>query len=345
MIFSPRTLARILLSGAVALSLLCACEDNSYVRDEGIIWNTTYHITFKGPETLRDSVVATLAEVGRSLNVFDKNSLVSEVNASGKARIDRHFMNVYEASLRVNELSDGMFDPTLSPLITAWGFGPGHEANADTVAVDSILRFVGITKTRISGDSILKDDARTQFNFSAVAKGYGCDAVAEMLRRNGVNHYLVEIGGEIALGGRNPEGGNWRISVDKPVQTDSTEIHDAVSVVELTDAGIATSGNYRNFRKENGKTFGHTISPVSGRPVATDVISATVIAPTAMEADAMATACMAAGMEKSKEMLESAGMEGMLIRQDSSLWMTEGFREMTQATAGQAQRSRRGAWK
>lgn len=322
---STRNKVIAVLIAVVATASVSSCLSDRYVREEGMIWNTTYHITYKGDTDLRDSILVVLNEVGKSLNVFDTTSLVSRANRSDSVLADPHFIKVYTESRIINNASGGMFDPTLSPLITAWGFGPGHKADTDTASVDSILRFVGIDKTRLEGNLLVKDDRRIQFNFSAVAKGYGCDAVAAMLARNGVSDYLVEIGGEIAAGGRSPKGESWKISVDKPIETDSSEIHDAALVIGITDAGLATSGNYRNFRKEGGKTFGHTISPVTGRPVATDVISATVIASTAMEADAAATACMAMGSSRSKIMLKELNMEGLLILSDSTFWMSPGF--------------------
>ncbi len=294
-----------------------------------MVWNTTYHITYNGNPELRDSILMVLNRVGKSLNVFDTTSIVSRVNLNYSTIVDSSFKRVYNVSKRINSASEGMFDPTLSPLITAWGFGPGNKLTADTIAIDSILNYVGIGKTRLEGDKIIKDDPRIQFNFSAVAKGYGCDEVAAMFTRNGVTDYLVEIGGEIAVCGKNPGGGLWSVSIDRPIQTDSTVNHDACGVIHLTNAGIATSGNYRNFKKEGGKTLGHTISPLTGRPIATDVISATVIAPTAMEADATATACMASGSQKSKTLLQRLRFEGMLILSDSTIWMTPGFKKMT----------------
>lgn len=323
--FLLNRLRRLIPATFLIAPFFAACDGGNYQKEEGMIWNTTYHITYKGPSALADSILPVLNEVGASLNVFDKTSLVSRVNESDSLEIDGHFKRVYSESRIVNNASGGMFDPTLSPLITAWGFGIGHEVTADTLAIDSILNFVGIGKTRLNGDWLVKDDRRTQFNFSAVAKGYGCDAVAAMLQRNGVTDWLVEIGGEISVGGISPSGGKWKISVDKPIETDSTEIHDAVTVIGVSDCGVATSGNYRNFRKEGGKTMGHTISPVTGRPVVTDVVSATVIAPTSMEADAAATACMASGSERAKSMLRDLRMEGMLILSDSTVWESPGF--------------------
>lgn len=293
-----------------------------------MVWNTVYHITYQGDRALADSVMTVLNEVGKSLSVFDKSSLVSKVNESSATQVDSHFMTVYNTSLVVNGVSEGMFDPTVSPLITAWGFGPGHKVSADTLSIDSILSFTGISKTRLEGSTLIKEDIRTQFNFSAVAKGYGCDMVARMLRQNGVENYLVEIGGEIAVGGEGPSGEPWKISIDKPVEDKTEMIHDASAVISVTNAGIATSGNYRNFHKEGDATFGHTISPLTGRPVKTDVISATVIAPTCMEADAAATACLAAGSDISKKILSTLRYEGMLILSDSTTFVTSGFQAL-----------------
>lgn len=332
----PRPLKTILWKGIPSLILLCvtilaSCSHNQnhrkgeYQSAAGMIWNTSYHITFDGPAVLADSVMIVLEEVGKSLNVFDSTSLVSRVNRADSLEIDEHFKRVYLMSRKIHEASEGMFDPSISPLIKAWGFGENHTVTADTAAIDSVLRFVGLGKTRLEGDRIIKDDRRTRFNFSAIAKGYGCDRIGEMLKRNGVDNYLVEIGGEIVSEGKAPGGRSWRISIDKPSESNFAA-HASGAVMETSGEGVATSGNYRNFRKESGKSFGHTISPVTGRPVATDILSATVVAPTCMEADAAATACMAMGALKGSEMLRSLGYEGMFIKTDSTIWTSEGFR-------------------
>lgn len=322
-----KRLPKIFLSSLFSI-LLCACGNSSYQKIEGLIWNTIYHVTYQGDRALADSVAAVLNEVSKSLSVFDKSALVCKVNESVATRVDRHFIAVYLTSQMINRVSNGLFDPTLSPLITAWGFGPGHKITSDTTRIDSIMNFIGIGKTRLSGDTIIKEDIRTQFNFSAVAKGYGCDMIAEMFKRNGVKNYLIEIGGEIATGGVSPSNDTWKISIDRPVESDNGINHDATAVLSITDAGVATSGNYRNFHKIDGKSLGHTISPVTGRPIKTDIISATIVAPTCMDADAMATACMASGSEMSKEMLSALHYEGMLILTDSTIYMTPGFKAL-----------------
>lgn len=294
-----------------------------YQKEEGMIWNTLYHITYKGNKSLGDSVLQVLDKVGASLSVFNPHSLVSELNSSLRVKTDSDLLIVYDESLKINHLSHGNFDPTLSPLIDAWGFGIGHTPSADTLALDSLMKFVGIDKTHREGDFIIKDDIRTRFNFSAIAKGYGCDAVGEMFKRNGVKDFMVEIGGEIILSGESPSGHPWKIAVDAPMDGNLPGQETAV-ILSITDKGIATSGNYRNYREDNGIKFAHTISPVTGRPFVSEILSATVISASCMEADAIATACMAGSLQDAKELLSATESEGMLILTDS-IWSSPGF--------------------
>ena len=316
----------LLIKLAVIIIILTGCgKKEGYVKTEGMIWNTIYHITYKGDENLQDSILPVLNEVSKSLSVFDNNSLVSKLNNSDSVKADRHMLTVYESSKRINELSKGNFDPTVSPLVDAWGFGRGHTTSRDTISIDSLLMFVGIGKTHRQGEFIVKDDRRIKFNFSAIAKGYGCDAIGEMFKRNKVKDYMVEIGGEIALSGKSPSGRAWHIAVDAPME-EKAPGEETVMVVSLTDAGIATSGNYRNYRLEGENKIAHTISPITGRPFISEILSATVIAPNCMEADGIATACMASSLEEAREILFLSGFQGILITQDS-IWETEGFRK------------------
>lgn len=315
-----------LITMIVSVILFATCgKDEKYQREEGMVWNTLYHITYKSDKDMGDSIINVLNRVSKSLNVFDSTSIVGRLNRRGSLEVDNDFIMVYDASKRINGMSEGMFDPTVSPLVTAWGFGIGHKPTADTLAIDSILKYVGINKTERKGNIIIKEDVRTQFNFSAIAKGYGCDAVGEMFRSNGINDYMVEIGGEISLSGKNPQGGLWRISIDAPTEGNS-EGRESAMIISLTDQGIATSGNYRNFRKDGNELRAHTISPLTGRPYISKVLSATVVAETCMEADGFATACMASEPEEARNLLLRSGIEGLLILEDS-VWMTPGFRE------------------
>lgn len=292
-----------------------------------MVWNTAYHITYKGPDALKDSIPRIMAEVGGSLSVFDSSSLVNKVNNAKISIIDYHFKEVYECSRKVNEMSEGTFDPTLSPLITVWGFGKGHEATADTLRIDSILEFVGIEKTCLNGNRLSKADERIEFNFSAIAKGYGCDEIGRMFERNGVKDYLIEIGGEVLSKGVSPSGGKWKISIDRPIETKTNEIHDSQAIILISDKGVATSGNYRNFQEINGRKFGHTIDRKTGRPIQTQIVSSTVIADNCMLADALATTLMAMTDSKVKSFCLRHNIAAMLVYQNADVWYSPSFKK------------------
>ena len=300
-------------------------QKGEYSKAEGIIWNTLYHITYKGSSELQDSILPVLNEISKSLSVFDKQSLVAKLNISDSIEADKHLIRVYEKSKQIHKISNRHFDPTVSPLVDAWGFGIGHIPSADTLSIDSILNFVGFDKTYCSGNWIIKKDPRIRFNFSAIAKGYGCDALGEMFKRNGIVDYMVEIGGEVALSGVSPSGNLWSIAIDSPCE-DLKPGEESVMILNLTDVGIATSGNYRNYREEGGNKTAHTISPLTGRPFQSEILSATVIANSCMEADALATACMAGTPSEAKELLMASHAEGLLILADT-MFMTPGFQQ------------------
>lgn len=305
---SPRKSAIIVQVGillAVA-SLLVSCGQRPRYRSlQGAVWNTTYNISYNSPLDLRDSVVAVMKRVEMSLSPFNDSSLVSRVNRGEDPQADSLLRRIFLASQEVCRASGGAFDPTVAPLVNLWGFGyrkTGVEPTQEMI--DSVMPSVGIAGCSIdSAGRILRKTPQTEFNFSAITKGYGCDLVGEMLRRNGCTDYMVEIGGEISLSGRNPRGGDWRIMVDAPVESDTSVIHERMTVIELGSGGIATSGNYRNFRQTSSGRIWHTISTRDGRPARTDLLSATVVAPSAMLADAYATACMAMSADSALAMI------------------------------------------
>ena len=316
-----------LFSVIISLSVLSSCSKDEYRKLNGMVWNTTFHITYDGERDLTDSVYAVLNQVSASLNVFDDSSLISKVNSADSIKVDNDFINVYNMSKQINRQSNGAFDPTLGPLIDAWGFGKGHTATVDTLRLDSLLNITGIGRTELRNGVLYKETPLIRFNFSAIAKGYGCDRIGEMLSANGAKSYLVEIGGEIRCAGKNAAGKNWKISIDKPILSDSV-LHDSQCVIEVTDVGIATSGNYRNFHKSGASTYGHTISSTTGRPVQTDVLSATVVAKSCMEADGLATAMMAMGSKDGAALAEKMNVAVLLVLSDGSTWQNEAFTKL-----------------
>jgi thiamine biosynthesis lipoprotein len=207
--------------------------------------------------------------------------------------------------------------------------------------VDSIRVFVGLNKTTLTADNeIQKEDPRTSFDFSAIAKGYACDEVGRMLERNGVNNYLVEVGGEIVLNGQNPNGSEWNVSVDSPTErynemlTDNRKANEGLVILRMSSGAVATSGNYRNFKMIDGKKVVHTMNPRTGYPEDSDLLSVTIVAKNCMVADAYATACMVMGLNRSKAFLEGNDeLGGFLVYASEGdslkVWNNERFRLMT----------------
>lgn len=313
--------------GVILITLFYSCSEESKFRyEEGVAWNTLYHITYKSDKDLTDSIIGIFKEIDSSLSPFNNNSTVSKINSNSDNKIDSHFQKVYNESLKINRESDGSFDPTLGPVIKAWGFGIGHEITSDTLRLDSLLQLVGINKTKIENNRLIKQNPLIEFNFSALAKGYGVDCIALMLERNGVVDYLVEVGGEIRASGLNPNNKKWTIGIDKP-DPDAKQGETTFSI-QLDNGGLATSGNYRNYHKTNGKTFGHSISTKTGKPALSDVISATVAATSCMEADALATTCMVIGSEAALNLCTKLRAGVMLIKTDGSIIMNPAFKAL-----------------
>lgn len=273
---------------------------------QGAVWNTTYNIKYSGERNLDDSIMTVMNNIELSLSPFNHNSLIARINSNISMKADSNIIKVLEISHKVNRLSDRAFDPTISPLVNLWGFGyEGHEAKVPTDSdIASALTLVGIDSCHIDRDMIMhKKSPGTTFNFSAVTKGYACDEIGRMLRRNGSTDYMIEIGGELTLGGSNDKGVPWRIMIDAPVE--NTHRHQRLMTIQLSNCGIATSGNYRNYHDTgNHGRVGHTISPSTGYPVTTGTLSATVIAPDCATADALATACMAMRADSALSMIE-----------------------------------------
>ena len=302
-------------------ALLCvSCGGNGWRNASGVAWGTRYNITYYADRELADSVTAQMRRIELAVSPFVKESNISRINAGETDRMSAEFAELFISSKRLNALSGGAFDPTVAPLIDLWGFG---KTRPDTVTPDSatvkdMLQCVGIADCRIDKSvHLIRKDPRTQFDFSAIAKGYGVDAVAEMLERNGCENYMVEIGGEIRVKGHNPREQKWHLQIDDPVKSGISG-HEALKVVELTDCSVATSGNYRNLRTlPDGSRVWHTISPVTGYPVASSTLSVTVVAPTCTMADALATACMVLPSQDAVKLVGSqAGVSALFVVDD-----------------------------
>ena len=246
-----------------------------------------------------------LEQFDQSLNPFRGNSIIYKVNNNVPTELDPLFTEVFNKSMEVSRKTDGKFDVTASPFINAWGFGFKDMDNVTPQKIDSMKAFVGYNKIRIENGSVVKDDPRVQINTSAVAKGYSCDIVADVLQSFGITNYMVEIGGEITMRGTNEKGDCWRIGIDKPTDDALAMNRELQLILSVCDKAVATSGNYRNYYVKDGVKYSHTIDPQTGYPSEQDILGATIIADDCMTADAYATAFMALGLEKSVEVAKT----------------------------------------
>ncbi len=255
---------------------------------------TTYHIV---AETSLSSqqIFAEMERINReaigSMSIFDERSLLSRINRNETDQLDDHIIRNIEIAQKIHSVAP-RYDITVKPLVEAYGFAAkNREAKPN---VDSLLQFVGFDKFAIEGNRILKSDSRLQIDLNSIAKGYVVDVIAEWLSNNGVENYIVEVGGEICAKGVNSRGVAWRVGVDTPFDNNNNPGAYQQKVVNISGAALATSGNYRRFYyNAEGERISHTLNPQTGHSHTTSILSATVIAPRCAVADGLATAFMA----------------------------------------------------
>ena len=280
-------------------------EELTYHHDSGEIFHTSFHIKYEYNRSVKEEIMEALQRFDQSLNPFRENSIIHKVNNNVPVMLDSLFIEVFNKSMEVSRNTNGRFDITASPFINAWGFGFKDMDNVTPEKIDSMKAFVGYNKIRIEDGIVIKDDPRVQINTSAIAKGYSCDIVADVLQSFGIKNYMVEIGGEIAMRGTNEKGDCWRIGIDKPTDDSLAMQRELQLILSVCDKAVATSGNYRNYYVKDGVKYSHTIDPHTGYPSEQDILGATIIADDCMTADAYATAFMALGVERSVEIAKT----------------------------------------
>lgn len=282
-------------------------KQDTYQTAKGIVFGTVYNISYRHDTSLTEEIKKELKRFDFSLSMFNKESILSKINTNQPAILDSLCLKVFRRSLEVSAQTNGAFDITVAPLVNAWGFGFKKQYQLSQEKIDSLKQFIGYNKVHIEGDSLLiKDDPKIMLDCSAIAKGYACDVIGDLLLSHGVKDFMVDIGGELTLRGHGPSTDSWRIGINKPVD-DSLNINknELSMIIAISNVGIATSGNYRNFYYKDGKKYAHTIDPRTGYPIQHTLLSSTVIAKDCLTADATATAFMVMGLEESKQYLEN----------------------------------------
>lgn len=278
---------------------------------EGEAQGSTYHIKYiaERDENLKPAIDSILEVIDRSMSTYRSDSAISKINQGDTTVVvDEHFRKVFEASQQIWQESEGLFDPTVGVLVNAWGFGKQKISEADLPTdkkIDSLRKYVGFDKVALTEKNLIKKRyTEILFDFNAIAQGYTSDVVANYLSARGIKNYIVEIAGEMYLKGRNTvEDKSWTIGVENPLKP--LDDRNLVATIQFTNQGLATSGNYRKvWIDSNGRKYVHSINPLTGRATQSDVLSATVVAPSTMLADGYATMFMVMGLAKSKAFLE-----------------------------------------
>jgi thiamine biosynthesis lipoprotein len=274
----------LLIAGSVMI--IVQQQSAPYQHENGFVFGTVYNITYQCDKSLRDEIEGELAKVDNEFSMFNQQSTTSKLNRGEKVKMSKMFREVLELSEEVSRETDGAFDIHVAPLVNAWGFGFKTRQMPTKEQVDSLMKI------------------RNQYDFAAVAKGYGSEVVARFLRSRDVKNFMVEIGGEIVTQGVSDKRVPWKVGVTKPVDDSLSVKGELQTVLNVTDLSMATSGNYRNFYVRGNKKYAHTIDPKTGYPVQHSLLSATVLAKSCAMADAYATSFMVLGVEKAKKVLE-----------------------------------------
>lgn len=326
-----RNATAFLLTASLLITASCS-GGPEYRRIEGFAQGGTFHIIYSAPaagvdeDTVISLVSRRLQDIDFSISGYNKGSLLSRFNRGEDIVPDRYFLELFEMSMKLWKETGGLFDVSGGPLFDFWGFGFKNPSGLDSLRddartariVDSLLEFTGMDLLTLEDGRIIRKDPRVTLNFNAIAQGYTCDAVADLLDSLGADNYLVEVGMEIVCKGLNASGKPWRIGIDAPVDGSQTAGENVQKFLDLTDCGITTSGNYRKFFIVDGKKYSHSINPVTGYPVQHDLLSATVIsidtARSGALSDAYATYCMVVGKDAAARFIGSRGdLRGYLI--------------------------------
>ncbi len=319
-------------------------QRDTYTKIEGSTMGTYYRVIYGGDVSkskAQKGIERILSDINRAVSTYDPDAYISKVNMSASGSVSdmpAHFKTNIERAWYWHGRSDGYFDPSVMPLVNYWGFGYTPKravVSMDSSRVDSIMTIVGLDKWsfEIEHEILTKLDHRQQLDFSALAKGYAVDMVGAYVGDQlKATNYLVDIGGELRARGVNSKGKPWTIGINIP--TYDAGLQDVMVYLRLSDISLATSGNYRNYHEVNGAKYGHSINPKSGYPFQDRLLSISVLSKDCIDADAIATACMAMGLNKARTFItEIDGTEACFLAGNEdgtiSTYYTDGFIQYT----------------
>ncbi len=315
----------------LAIGVASCSQQPKKIVLEGLAQGSYYAITYFDTQNrnFQHEIDSIFHAVDMSVNLWVENSIISKVNRNEEVALDSIFIDNFRIAQEAARLSDGYFDPTISPIVAAWGFS---YKNGDTLTpqlIDSLRTLVDYRKVRIENGHIIKDNPAITLDFNAIAQGYTSDLIASFLESQGVVNYLVDTGGEIMTKGGKPNGQPWIVGIEKPADNEKSE-QVVQTRIAVRDKGVVTSGSTRKYVERDGKRYSHCINPKTGCPVEHHVLSVTVTADNSTWADALASICMVMGLEQSLPLIESMdGVEAyyIFINENGKLetFATEGF--------------------
>ena len=290
----------------------CSKRDPAYIELAGKAQGTTFSIIYEDSyqRDFSEPIDSIFRIIDKSMSLWDSTSLITRINRNETDSItDTHFSTVWERSKEVWESTSGSFDPTVGPLVKAWGFSfKKGLPPPDSMEVDSLKDLVGLDKIRFENSVLNKEVPDMELDFNAIAQGYTVDLISAFLEKKGIRNYMVELGGEVRASGVNERDTTWVIGIDKPVESEDKE-RSLQTTVALKNKSLATSGSYRKYFEQNGKKYSHVIDPSTGYPVKHQMLSISVIADDCTTADAYATAFMVMGMDRAFETALDLDME------------------------------------
>ena len=308
------------------LLLVVGCGENSTTQKlSGSVFGTTWNLTYLDapegvtPDQVEAAVVGAFAVVDDSMNNYRADSTISELNALDAMtvfEVDWDFALVFNTAFDIYTATDGAYDPSVSPLVNSWGFGPKEVIRRPSnETIEALAPIVGLEEFAwdLSTRAFVKKNAKSELDFSSIAKGYAVDLASDELIELGITNFMLEVGGEIQTRGFSPRGDLWRLAIENPVAGAAGGVYTAISV---TDIGVATSGDYRNFFVENGVRYSHLIDPRTSQPIEHDLVSVTVVHPSTMIADAWATALMIVGTQEALRLADIHELGVLLISRD-----------------------------
>lgn len=290
----------------ICLNCFVSIAQTQLIFLEGKTQGTTYHISYYDNKliNLQKEIDSILIDFDNSVSTYNPNSTISKINTNNSdVIVDKYFVTCFKKAKKIWKATDGAFDPTVFPLVNAWGFGPNKKIKIEKTKIDSILKFVGFNLIELKSNKIVKKDKRVQLDFNAFAQGYSVDVISNFLKSRKIKSFIVEIGGEVYAKGKKIDNSSWNVGIEMPIDNKETE-NPFKANAKLENIAIATSGNYRKFIVENGIKYAHHINPKTGYPAKNNLLSASVFAKSCITSDATATGLLVMGLEKAKLYIE-----------------------------------------